>query len=350
MSMSVIPEREKSAAATRGRSVIRVVQVGLGPIGCQAVRYLAERPSLALVGAVDIDPAKHGRDAGEIVGLEKPLGVAVDERLGETLRATKPDVAVVTTASSVVKVMPTLMEIVTQGINVVSTCEELACPWHRAPEESRQLDAAAREHGVTVLGTGVNPGFLMDALPATLTAVCREVHHITVERLQDAQHRRLPFQQKIGVGLTPDQFAAKVTSGTLRHVGLAESMHMVAAQLGWVLDEVQDVISPVTAQSRVTASGVTVEPGQALGVEQIGTGTMGGREVIRLVFRAALGLPETRDRILIKGTPVIEMVIPGGVNGDVATCAITVNAIPAVLAAAPGLKTMTEIPTVSWFC
>jgi 4-hydroxy-tetrahydrodipicolinate reductase len=254
---------------------------------------------------------------------------------------------VLTTSSSIEKVCPQVLEIVEYGINVVSTCEELSYPWITSLELSEEIDTKAKEKGVSVLSTGVNPGFLMDFLPSALTGVCRNVDTVLVERIQDAQFRRIPFQKKIGAGLTTDEFEQKIQEGTLRHVGLTESMHMIASCFGWTLDKTEDIIEPIIAEQETVTDAMTVAQGNARGVSQTGRGWMNGHEVITLVFRAAIGEPDPRDRIVINGEPNIDSTIKGGVNGDVATCAIAVNAIPAVVKARPGLRTMADIEPVT---
>jgi 4-hydroxy-tetrahydrodipicolinate reductase len=241
------------------------------------------------------------------------------------------------------------MEIVSRGQNVVSTCEELMYPWLTNPGIARDIDLAAKEHNVSVLSTGVNPGFLMDFLPLIMTGVCRDVKKATVERIQDAQYRRLPFQEKIGAGLTLAEFEKRVKEGNLRHVGLTESMHLVASGIGWNLERTEDIIEPVIASREVVTADLAIKPGRALGVNQTGRAYVGREEVITLVFRATIGEPDPRDRVFIQGKPDIDMAIREGVNGDTATCAIIVNAIPVVIQASPGLRTMADIPPISFF-
>jgi 2,4-diaminopentanoate dehydrogenase len=195
----------------------------------------------------------------------------------------------------------------------------------------------------------VNPGFLMDFLPLVMTGVCRDVQKVTVERIQDAQYRRLPFQKKIGAGLTEREFEERVKAGNLRHVGLTESMHLLASGLGWKLDRTEDIIEPVIASQKVATANLTIEPNKALGVNQVGRGYIGDKELITLVFRATIGEPKPRDRVFIQGTPSIDMAIEEGVNGDTATCAIIVNAIPVVIQAPAGLRTMADINPISFF-
>ena len=211
------------------------------------------------------------------------------------------------------------------------------------------MDKLARAAKVSVLGTGVNPGFTMDALPIMMTAVCERVDAIAVDRVQDARIRRLPFQQRIGAGLTPREFRRRAAAGTVRHVGLAESVGMIAGALGWRLDRVTDRIGPRIAEERVKSEFLTVEPGQVTGIVQDGVGFRKGRPVIRLHMEAYLGAPSTYDAIRIDGSPPLSVRIDGGVHGDIATASIVVNSIPKVLAAPPGLATMKDLVLPSFF-
>ncbi|MCE5241739.1 MAG: dihydrodipicolinate reductase [Syntrophobacteraceae bacterium] len=325
---------------------IKVIQYGIGPIGMRMVDHLAERSIFEIVGAVDTDPAKIGKELGQLSGLAGSLGVKVSGNAAELMQRTQADVVVLTTNSSLERIKPQILEIVASGKNVVSSCEELVYPWLTQPGISAEIDEAARKNDVSVLATGVNPGFLMDFLPLALTGVCRRVNRVRVERIQNAEYRRLPFQKKIGAGLTLEEFEARRKEGILRHVGLTESIHMIAAGLGWRLDRVEEVLSPIVAERRLVTPDLTLEPGLAAGVRQVGRGVKNGEEVITLDFIAAVGQPDPREHIVIEGVPAIDMGIKGGVNGDVATCAILTNAIPVVRGAAPGLRTMADVRVV----
>jgi 4-hydroxy-tetrahydrodipicolinate reductase len=275
--------------------------------------------------------------------------VAVSPSLKQALSPTEADVAVLTTVSDLKRIVPQIEEILAHGLPVVTTCEELAYPWDTDPDSARRIDGAARRGGVAVLATGVNPGFMMDTLPIVLSAVCQRVDAVKVSRIQDASTRRLPFQRKIGAGLSLDEFEAKRNSGDLRHVGLTESMHMIASRIGWKLDRTEDVITPVVAERRIEGGSTTVEPGAAAGVQQIGRGFVGSQEKITLTFRASVGEPSPEDTVELIGIPRLVSTIPGGVHGDVATCAITLNAAAQVLRAGAGLRTMADLPPVSCF-
>lgn len=327
---------------------VRVVQMGLGPIGNKLTQYLAERQNLQIVGAIDIDPAKAGQDVGVLAGLA-PLGVAVTSDMSKVLGAGDVDIVMLTTTSSLVKTSEQILQLLSYGVNIVSSCEELSFPWMANVELAEKIDEMAKKKNVAVLGTGVNPGFLMDFLPVIMTAACRNVNKITVERIQDATFRRIPFQKKIGAGLTVQAFHEKVKEGTLRHVGLTESIQMIASKMGWKLDSTEDNISPIMADRQMKTDGLVVEAGNVRGVQQIGRGVVAGKELITMVFRAAIGEPEVRDRIIIDGNPNIDSSIKGGVNGDVATCAILVNAIPAIINARSGLRTMVDIEPPHFF-
>jgi hypothetical protein len=323
---------------------IRIIQYGLGPIGSAVARHVVERPELQLVGAVDIDPKKAGQEAGKVIGLGRALGFRVVERLaGVTPHA---DVVIHTTSSHVDRFKPQLLEILKAGYNIVSTAEELSFPRLAHPREAEEIDAAAKRAGKTVLGTGVNPGFLMDALPLSLTAICQRVDHIDVTRSQNASLRRGPFQAKIGSGMSVDAFRATMAQGRMGHVGLRESMGMLFHTLGKELVHYEDGVEPVIAETRIQTGVFDVQPGQVRGLKQVARGYGPEGEFVTLTFVAALDWPEDEDTIRISGKPDLEVKLHG-TNGDIATVAIVVNAIRRVIAAPPGLVTMRDLPIVT---
>jgi len=328
---------------------IRVLHVGLGPIGLGVVRQVAGRKGLTAVGAVDVDPGKVGRDLGDVAELGRKLRLKVSDDVDAVIRTTKPDVAILCTSSSIARLVPQVAAIVKRRVPIVSTTEELAYPTRARRRFARQIDELAKKGRVAVLGTGVNPGFVMDALPIMLTGVCESVQAVHVDRIQDARIRRLPFQQKIGSGLTREAFQARVDAGTVRHVGLAESITMIADALGWTLDRVTDDIVPKIAEAPIASQFLQVEAGQVCGLIQDGVGYRDGEPVITLHMEAYLGAPESYDAVRIEGTPPLRMKLAGGVHGDIATASIAVNSIPRVLAAPPGLHTMRSLPLPSFF-
>ena len=328
---------------------IKVLHVGLGPIGAGVVKQVAARKGLKIVGAVDVDPAKAGRDLGEVCGVGRRLGVKVSDDITKTIKATQPDVAVLCTSSSLKKVLPEFEAVLKQKVPIVSTTEELAYPVKSNAAAARKIDALAKRARVAVLGTGVNPGFVMDALPIALTAVCERVDAIAVERIQDAGIRRLPFQQKIGAGRTRAEFMERVRAGSVRHVGLAESIAMIADAMGWKLDRVTDEIKPQIAAAAVSSQFMTVEAGRVSGLVQDGVGYRKGVPIVTLHMEAYLGAPESYDAVRITGNPPLHLKILGGVHGDIATASIAVNSIAKVIDAEPGLRTMRDMKLPSFF-
>ena len=326
----------------------KVMIMGLGPIGASVARQLLARANFKIVAAVDIDPAKAGKDLGDVLGLAKKTGVTVVADAPAAIRKAKPQAAVLCTSSSLKLVWPQLESVLKLKLPIVSTTEELSYPWLSNRTLARKIDAAARKAKVAVVGTGVNPGFAMDALPITLTAICERVDSLRVDRIQDARIRRLPFQQKIGSGLTPEQFAEKVKALSVRHVGLTESVAMLADALGWKLDRVTDEIQPQIAQAPVESQFLKVAAGRVCGIVQDGIGYVAGEPRIALHMEAYLGAPETYDRVRIEGSPRLDVRADGGYHGDVATASITVNSIPRVLEAAPGLHTMRSLALPSF--
>ena len=328
---------------------IKVMHFGLGPIGAAVVKQVAARPGFKIVGAIDIDPAKIGRDVGDVVGLPRRIGAKVSGDAAKALKSAKPDVVILCTSSSIKKVMPQIETILNAKTPIVSTTEELSYPGYTHIRQAKQIHALAKKKKVAVLGTGVNPGFAMDALPIALTAVCERVDRVVVNRIQDARIRRLPFQQKIGAGLTTEQFQKKVDDGSVRHVGLTESIAMIADALGWTLDRITDEIQPKLATVTISSEFLAVDPGYVCGIVQDGVGYRKGEPVIKLHMEAYLGSPETYDSVEIEGSPNLSMRVAGGIHGDVATASIVVNSIPKVLTAAPGLHTMRDLPLPSFF-
>ena len=323
---------------------IRVLQYGVGPIGASIARLMRQKTALEIVGAIDKDPAKAGRDFGEVAGSkDAPWGVTVVPDSAQLL-AKPVDVVIHSTSSYLPSVMDQLLECLGAGCCVVSTCEELAYPYRKHPDLSAQLDAAAKEEGVALVGTGVNPGFVMDKLVLTLSAVSHCVEWAKAMRIVDASKRRLPLQKKIGAGMTPEEFRAQVSAGVIKHHGLPESIAMVADGLGFELDDISETIEPVIAEETVKTEFLEVAPGQVAGVHQIARGTDGGKEKIYMELKMFVGAKDSADSIELRGEPNLALTIPGGTHGDVATAAVVVNAIPSILAAQSGLRTARELP------
>jgi 4-hydroxy-tetrahydrodipicolinate reductase len=328
---------------------IKVVLYGVGAVGSLIAKFLLQKEGIDVVGAIDIAKEKVGRDLGEVVGINKHVEIPISDNVGMVLSKTKPDIVVHTTSSYLKDVFPQLAEIVEHGVDVVSTCEELSYPYYSEPKLAQKLDALAKNREATVLGTGINPGFLMDTLVVTLTGVCQRIERIKTVRVMNASTRRVPFQKKIGAGLSIEEFHKAIEEKSITgHVGLEQSIAMIAAALAWKLNRIQvSPIEPVVAKKPVRSEAVEVKAGFAAGLRQTAKGYRAGREVITLEFQAYIGAEEEYDSITIEGVPNVNQKITPCVHGDAGTVAMVVNAIPKAINSPPGLVTMKDLPVPS---
>ncbi len=327
-----------------------VVQYGVGPIGQLCLKTLLSKPGhINLVGAIDIDPDKVGKDVADVLGLDTPTGVIISGDAAGVLSKTKPDVVVHTTSSFLARMYDQLILCASHGAHVVSSTEELSYPYERHHEISKELDQVARENGVTLLGTGVNPGYAMDALALMATGVSNEVRSIVINREVDAGFRRLPLQRKVGAGITEAEFAEKKATGLFGHIGLVESIRMVADGLGWNIDRIEEHLDPVVSGKQVKTPFLTVEKGQVAGIHHHAYGYDGDELLLTLDLKMFVGAENPRDEVVVDGDPPMHLVAHGGIFGDTATVATLVNGIPLVVDAAPGLKTVKDVPLLRAF-
>lgn len=327
------------------------VKIALWGVGAMALRMadmLLDRSGVTILGAIDRHPDKVGRDVAELAGRAEPCGALVSEDADAVL-ARQPDIVLHATDSFLAAVAPDIRRAVEAGADVITIAEEMAYPWAADPVLAQGLDAAARASGVTVLGTGVNPGFVMDSLVLALTGACATVDRIHVSRVNDLSQFGPTVMRTQGVGLSPEAFAAGVADGSVvGHVGFPQSVGMIATALGWTIDRVEETREPIVSDVRRETPHVTVEPGMVAGCRHVATGYSGDTPIIVLehpqqVRPEAAGV-ETGDTIRIDGAPPIHMASAPEIPGGAATAALAVNMIPRVLAAAPGLRTMADLP------
>jgi len=328
---------------------VRVILFGVGAVGSLIAKFLLEKDGVEIVGAIDIAKDKVGRDLGEVLGVNKKLGIEISANADALLSKVEADIAIHTTTSFLKDTFPQIASIIKHGVKVVSTCEELTYPYYTEPKLAKELDTLAKKYKTTVLGTGINPGFLMDTLVVTLTAVCQKIEKIQVVRVMNAGTRRLPFQKKIGAGLTVEEFKQKIAKKQITgHVGLEQSIAMIADALSWKLDEILvESVEPIIADKAVGSKDIKVEAGKVAGLRQKAKGFIKNREVILLNFQAYIGAEEEYDAITIEGIPSVKQKIQPCVHGDIGTIAMIVNSIPKVIKAQPGLLTMKDLPVPS---
>jgi len=325
---------------------LKVAIAGMGPVGQAVARAVLETPALRLVAATDPAPLFAGKDVGSILGLPRKVRVKVEPEPERMLRKLRADAAFVCTSSLLKDTKPHIAALISRKVNVLTTCEELSWPLASRLAGVRELDRLAKRKKVSVLATGVNPGFAMDVLALTLTAPCARVRRVSVTRVVDAAARKLPLQRRVGAGLNLGQFRRAVTEGTVRHVGLLESAHMIAAALGWKLDRVDETLEPAIAPRDLDTEYLRIPAGGAAGIKQAVHAYRKGELAISLDLQVYVGAEAPRDHVLIDGDPPVDATIAGGINGEAATAAILLNSLPRLLAAPAGVLSVRDLPLV----
>lgn len=322
---------------------IKIAQFGLGPIGLETLKLAAAKPWADIVGGVDIDPAKIGQDLGALTGVKRLRGRRVYGSLDELVARARPDIVFHTAVSKFKDAFVQIEPMARRGISVVSSCEELLFPALRNPALAAKLDRICRKNGARVIGTGVNPGFVMDVLPVFMTGVSRAVRAVHVQRVVNASTRREPLQRKIGSGLPPAEFRRRFKQGKAGHAGLKESLALIAHCLGWKARNIVETGDAVVADHNIRTRFLTVKKGQTCGLHQYAEATVNGKVCLTLDIKMYLDARNPRDAVQIEGEPPLDVVVNGGVAGDQATVAAVVNTAPRLLTAPAGLLLMTDL-------
>lgn len=334
---------EQRAAAVKPEGPVPVIVMGLGYIGQEIARAALQSEELELIGAIDKSPSLAGKKLTEVLGI--PAGTfKVSSTIAQAVGRRQGVVLLHATGSKLPQVTDQVLEALSHGMHVVSTCEELSFPWFNHPELADRIDRAAQRAGTTVIGTGVNPGFVMDRLVATLGQACGTVRHARVTRVVDARSRREALQRKVGGGLTEEEFFSLVDRDLVGHVGLVESAALCALGLGMDCDDFEEELTPVFAEQDIAGGAFPLKKGKVAGMHQVAVGLAEGQEKVRLELTIAIGADDPGDTIELDADPPLKLVIPGGVAGDRATANLVVNAAPRVTAAQPGLLTVLELP------
>ncbi|MGD9345055.1 MAG: dihydrodipicolinate reductase [Candidatus Aminicenantes bacterium] len=324
---------------------IKVVVYGCGVMGRNVAEALCDKKSFTIVGAIDIDPQLIGKDLGEILDTPRKLGVPIENDADSLFSRVNAHAVVLTTTSHLKSVIPQIEQCANAGLDVISTCEELSFPWKRSPDLARVIDDLAKKNDISVVGTGINPGYLMDSLPLFMTAPCLRIDSIKVTRMMNSARRRIPFQTKVGTSMTPEEFKTKIEEGIITgHVGLLESINMIATGLGWELERAVELPpEPVITPKPVETGLGMVDPGNVIGLKSVAFAEVSEKKVITLEFFAFAGVEEEYDEVIIEGKPKIHEKITGGVHGDIGTVAMTINTIPKAIQAPAGMKVMIDI-------
>ncbi|MFJ7638325.1 hypothetical protein ACIQZM_12895 [Peribacillus sp. NPDC097206] len=315
---------------------------GLGPIGMEILRSAYLTNPQSIIGAVDIDPQKVGKDIGLIIN-ENKMNVHVVSSIHEVKTSVEHPIALHATSSNANHVWPQIKELLDHGFSVVSTCEQLSFPWQRYPELAKEIDIYAKSKGLSVIGTGINPGFIMDTMAICFSTVVTTVNRVLVNRKVDVSKRRLPLQRKVGIGMTKGEFEALAEQDKIGHVGLEESVRLIAYGLDWELTSINNTIEPTIATEDITVPLTSLKKGAVSGLHQVSRALTSTGKEICLDLNMSVGINQ-EDEIIIEGNETQRLIIPNGVFGDTATASMVINTAKQIDAIRkPGLLTMADI-------
>ena len=335
-------------------SPVRIGVHGVGSVGRHVAKLLLEhRPGMEIVGAATLAEGDIGRALHDVAGAAADESPTITGSLAELLAA-EPEVVILSTGSFLPDVTEDVLACVRAGAHVVSPCEELAFPARQDADVAARIDEAARSAGVSVLGTGISPGFLFDSLLSALSGVCWNVDAIRGRRVVDVVGFGENIHLRLGIGYTPEEFERGHAEGTIAgHVGFPESIAMICRRMGLRLDEpVEQLFEPMIAETPAPTRYGAVQPGYTEGFVHRAIGRVGGKDFIQFELVLHLrpheaGLRAT-DTMQLDGVHPVRFTLDPGMNPLLATAAMLVNSIPALVAFAPGLKSVTDLPAAAW--
>lgn len=326
----------------------RVLVWGLGAMGSGIAKNVLRKKELQLVGAIERDPSKIDRDLGEVLGLERS-GRRVYSEPEKAILETRPDIVLIATNSFVNEVMPKIELAAKNNVNVLTIAEEMAYPYESNPEQSKILENLACKYGISILGTGINPGFVLDFLIIAMTGACLKIDRIKASRINDLSPFGKTVMETQGVGTTPEEFKRGLEKGDIvGHIGFQQSIAMIGNAIGWNIDRIEETREPIISITERKTAVAHVKPGMVAGCRHTGRGFCGDELKIELIHPQQI-LPaiegiETGDYIDIYGEPDIHLSIKPEIPGGKGTIALATNMIPEVINAAPGLLNMSELP------
>ncbi|MDL2212160.1 hypothetical protein LJB88_04715 [Erysipelotrichaceae bacterium OttesenSCG-928-M19] len=329
---------------------VKVLIWGFGAMGSGMASMLLKKEGVEIVGICDAHPDRVGKNFKDVLNVtSNHPNVVINKDIDEVIAGAKADVALLATDSFTKNAYDKIVKLLEKKINVVSTAEEMAYPYVNEPELAKKMDEIAKANGVSVLGTGINPGLIMDLLAVCLTGCMEEVDHVTCRRVNSLSPFGPAVMEEQGVGMELDTFNELNAKGELAgHVGFRESVGMMAAALGFKVDQFEQQMKPiVTDVDRKSPYGFAAA-GNLAGVNMTAQGYENGVEKFDMQhpqqIEPQLGGVDTGDYIVIKGTPEVNMAITPEVDGGIGTIAMCVNMIPHVINSDAGLKTMIDLP------
>lgn len=328
---------------------VKVIIWGLGAMGQGAAEMLLKKKGVDIVGCVGRNQ-KVGKSMYDFLEVDRGNrpDVIIDEA-DKVLTEKAADVVILCTDSFTKSAFPRMKQILEAKINCITTAEEMAYPQAQEPELAKELDAIAKANGVSVLGTGVNPGHIMDLLVIVMSGVCEDVNSILARRVNSLSPFGPAVMEEQGIGLEKDDFINKVKNNQLSgHVGFPESIQMIGDAIGWPIEKVEQSMDPIVTDVDRKSKYGFAKAGDVAGVAMKGYGYVNGEMRIEMDHPQQIE-PEqvgvsTGDYVFIKGKPDVNLANVPEIPGGIGTYAITVNMIPQIINAEPGLHTMITLP------
>ncbi len=332
---------------------IKVIQYGLGAMGVGMVKMLLEKKDIELVGAISASGRNKGLDVGTAIGLDRKLGVLISNDAEKVLNTVKADIVLHATCTTLEDAVRETVPILKSGKNVITIAEEVLYPTGGNKKVFDDLDRIARENNVTILGTGINPGFVMDFLPLSMTGIMINIKRIKMQRVVNYGRYGKSVWEHIGVGKDIEAFNQGCKRGEIvLHVGLEQTVNICAAALGWKLDKITVDKEPIISRIQRDTEFGSVLPGSIGGFKQIAIGWYKEEALITQELIGLINPDEKEDgvalgnNIWLEGDPSIHLFVGGEFadQGGKGTYAHAVNSIPQVIQAKPGFSTVISLP------
>ena len=331
---------------------VKVSIWGFGAMGSGMAEVLLRKKGVDIVGVCDVHPDRVGKSVFDLLGVPRNgrKDVIIQGDISKVVTRGSADVVLLATDSYTRKAFDKIKLIVEMGINVISTAEEMAYPKAKEPELALEIDRLAKANGVSVLGTGINPGLIMDLLVILMTGACTDVEYVKAERVNSLSPFGPAVMEEQGVGISLAAFNEQSKAGHLAgHVGFNESVNMICDAIGWKLDKaVEQTMEPIVSKVPRKTKYAEVKPGDVAGCTMKGFGTVDGKLAVEMIhpqqIEPQLEGTDTGDYVVIKGTPNVNLSNKPEIPGGIGTIAMCINMIPQVINARPGLHTMIDLP------
>jgi 2,4-diaminopentanoate dehydrogenase len=328
---------------------LRCAVWGTGHMGAELTRAAVARGDVQPVAAIVTDPAKAGRDLGELAGLPAPLGVAATLDADAVLAREDVDVVFFCGNASTQEIAGALARVVRAGKEAVTFSALAHPPTALGSGAARELDRVAREAGHRILGTGLAPGFLLDALPVVLASACVDWTAITARAVLPMDDWGEMTLDAYGIGKPPGAHQP-----TTSRLSFMESVGVIVEALGVDVADSEERFEPIVSERRRAGRRVVVEPGTSGGVRRVHRATTSAGRTVTVEIIAVYLLDEERDGLREEYVVEVEggagsgarAALTGGWSPDPypATAACGLNALPGLLSLAPGLYNAAQVP------